>query len=134
MTHRKDAMNALDSQVGGDHYRKLEIPPALFIHGNGFGYVIGNIIKYACRYEVLGNPQDLQKIHQYTKIAEDFHNAKGYDIRVEKEMLDAFKQNNKARGGRQERDVPVRNVQEEETVEGDTSGSSSGRKDKRCPV
>jgi len=125
--------NVFDYQVGGDHYKKLQIQPTLFIHANGFGFVVGNIIKYACRYAVLGNTQDLKKIIHYAQIAEKNHKAT-YDLRSEKKMLEPSQQSNPVGGGRQERDMPVCDLRPEKAVEGDASGASSGRKDERSPV
>lgn len=55
-------MSAQEEQVGGDHYRKMEIQPAVFIQRNGLGYLEGMIIKYACRHQDKGKAQDLRKI------------------------------------------------------------------------
>ena len=116
--------NVFDYQVGGDHYKNLQIQPTLFIHANGFGFVVGNIIKYATRYAVLGNTQDLKKIIHYAQIAEKNHKAT-YDIRSEKEMLENVKQGNQTGGSGQQRDVPVRDMQKQEAVERDPRRTSS---------
>jgi hypothetical protein len=53
--------NALEDQVGGDHYRKLAIQPIEYIHRNGLGFIEGSIIKYVTRHRAKGGQEDLQK-------------------------------------------------------------------------
>ena len=125
--------NVFDYQVGGDHYKNLQIQPTLFIHANGFGFVVGNIIKYATRYAVLGNTQDLKKIIHYAQIAEKNHKAT-YDIRSEKKMLDVVKQGDTPGGGGQERNMPVRDLRSAEAVERDASRALGKRENERSTV
>lgn len=54
-------MQALDSQVGGDHYKKMRIQPSTFILANGLGWAEGNAIAYISRWREKGGIQDLQK-------------------------------------------------------------------------
>ena len=117
-------MNVFGHQVGGDHYKNLQIQPTLCIHATGFGFIVGNIIKYACRYAVLGNTQDLQKIIHYAQIAEKNHKAT-YDIRSEKKMLEPSQQSNPARSEGHERELPVCDLRPEKAVEADSSGTRS---------
>ena len=126
-------MNVFDKQVGGDHYKNLPIPPTLFIHANGFGFIVGNIIKYAVRYAVLGNETDLRKIIHYAQIAEKNHKAT-YEIRSEKKMLEPSQQSDPARSVGQERDMPVCDLRPEKAVEGDAGGTPSKREDERSLV
>lgn len=58
-------MSAMDSQVGGDHYKSMPIQPVEFIHRNGIGFVAGNVIKYVCRYKGKNGRQDLEKARHY---------------------------------------------------------------------
>lgn len=53
--------NPLAQQVGGDHYRKLAIQPAKFIHVNGIGHLAGDAIAYLCRYPHKNGVEDLKK-------------------------------------------------------------------------
>jgi len=70
-------MNALERQVGGDHYRKgFKIQPIVFCEANGLSAIASNIIKYACRYKTIKrhgvlrpNVEDLRKIIHYAEIA-----------------------------------------------------------------
>ena len=61
-------MSAFHTQVGGDHYKDLDISPFEFIERNGLGYGVGNIIKYLCRYKThttKGGIKDLEKARHY---------------------------------------------------------------------
>lgn len=51
----------LQSQVGGDHYRKLAIQPAEYTTRNGLGHLAGDTIAYVTRYKDKGGKQDLEK-------------------------------------------------------------------------
>jgi hypothetical protein len=61
-------MSALDTQVGGKHYKQFKIQPVEFIHINRLGYIVGNIIKYVCRYPFKNGIEDLRKARQYLDI------------------------------------------------------------------
>jgi len=121
-------MNGFNEQVGGDHYKRLPVQPLWFIRTNGFQHIIGCIIKYACRYAVLGDPQDLEKIIQYAQI-EIKEKGATYEIRSEKQMLSDAEPSDSDGEGRQKRHVPVRDMQCEEAVEADASRSCSLGKD-----
>jgi hypothetical protein len=53
---------SLKEQVGGDHYRKLKIQPAQFVHANNIGYLEGSIIYYATRHKDKNGADDIRKI------------------------------------------------------------------------
>lgn len=55
----------MDTQVGGDHYRKQSIQPVEYIHANGIGYIEGNIIKYVTRWRGKNGIEDLKKARHY---------------------------------------------------------------------
>lgn len=67
-------MSAWDTQVGGDHYKKMAIQPTEFIHKNNLGFIEGNVIKYLLRHKLKGTPrQDLLKAKHYIDLLlEDF--------------------------------------------------------------
>jgi hypothetical protein len=54
-------MSALDTQVGGDHYKSMAIQPAEYIVRNGIGFLEGMVIKYVSRWEKKGGIEDLEK-------------------------------------------------------------------------
>jgi hypothetical protein len=55
---------ALDTQIGGSHYKDCPIQPAEYIHKNGLGFLAGNVVKRITRYNKPGGKglEDLQKI------------------------------------------------------------------------
>ena len=61
-------MNALEIQVGGDHYQKKAIQPVEYIHANGLGFCEGNIVKYVSRWKDKGGVKDLKKARHYLDI------------------------------------------------------------------
>ncbi len=56
---------ALDSQVGGDHY-KLPIQPVEFIYKNQLDYLRGNVIKYVTRKK--NGAEDIRKAIHYCEL------------------------------------------------------------------
>lgn len=54
-------MSALDTQIGGDHYKGMAIQPAEYIVKNGIGFLEGMVIKYVSRWEKKGGIEDLEK-------------------------------------------------------------------------
>ena len=61
-------MTALKQQVGGDHYSKLAIQPAVYAEQNKLSYLQGTIIKYVTRYKDKGGVEDLAKAMHSIKI------------------------------------------------------------------
>ena len=55
-------MSALDSQVGGGHYKDMAIQPIEFTHKNNLNFCQGNVIKYTCRYKNKNSLEDLKKV------------------------------------------------------------------------
>lgn len=56
----------LDSQIGGDHYRRMNPQPIEVIMNSRLGFVEGNIFKYICRFPHKGSSEeDLKKIGHY---------------------------------------------------------------------
>lgn len=58
-------MSANDMQVGGTHYEQNAIQPWDFIISNNLSYLVGNIIKYLCRYKNKNGVEDLRKARHY---------------------------------------------------------------------
>ena len=56
---------ALDKQIGGSHYKDLNIQPIEYILSNNIGYVEGNVIKYVSRWQSKNGIQDLKKARHY---------------------------------------------------------------------
>ena len=53
---------ALNTQIGGGHYKKYNIQPVEFITKNKLGFLEGCVIKRICRYEDKNGREDLEKI------------------------------------------------------------------------
>lgn len=60
--------NALDVQVGGDHYKKLKIQPIEYIHANQLPYCEANVVKYISRWRDKGGIKDLEKVKHYVDL------------------------------------------------------------------
>lgn len=52
---------ARDVQVGGEHYRAMQIRPVEYIVRNGIGFAGGAVIKYVSRWKAKGGIEDLRK-------------------------------------------------------------------------
>ena len=57
--------SAFKMQIGGSHYRDMEIQPAVYIVKNNIGYVEGCVIKYVSRWHDKGGVDDLKKARHY---------------------------------------------------------------------
>lgn len=53
--------SALNSQVGGNHYKDLEIQPAEYCQKNKLGFLESNAIKYITRHRMKNKEQDIDK-------------------------------------------------------------------------
>jgi hypothetical protein len=60
--------NPLDVQVGGGHYKALEIQPVQYIHANKIPFIEGNIIKYITRWRDKGGKADLEKVKHFVDL------------------------------------------------------------------
>ena len=63
-----DALNALDKQVAGSHYKDLPIQPVEYIHANAMGYLEGNVVKYVSRWRKKNGIADLEKAKHYIEL------------------------------------------------------------------
>jgi hypothetical protein len=61
-------MSAKDKQVGGSHYKKMNVEVYEFCMVNNIPFVEGNIIKYVCRYKDKGGLDDLLKAKHYLEM------------------------------------------------------------------
>ena len=57
--------DALGRQVGGEHYRNLEIQPAEYNHRNRLGFCEGCVVKYVTRWREKGGIEDLKKAQHF---------------------------------------------------------------------
>ena len=56
---------ALQSQVGGSHYKGMAIQPFEYIHKNGLGFAEGCVVKYVSRWRVKNGLEDLKKARHF---------------------------------------------------------------------
>lgn len=75
---KKKPENALDKQVGGDHYQ-TKIQPAEYIHANKIGYFEGNVIKYVSRWKKKNGIADLEKAKHYIELLIQLENGERDD-------------------------------------------------------
>lgn len=66
-----EGVTALDTQVGGSHYKTLAIQPITYIMANDLGWCEGNAIKYITRFKQKGGRQDIEKAVHYLQILLD---------------------------------------------------------------
>jgi Protein of unknwon function (DUF3310) len=71
-------MDALNTQIGGTHYKEYSIQPIEFIHANNIPFIEGNIIKYVIRHKQKNGLQDLVKAKHYIDllIQMQYHESK----------------------------------------------------------
>lgn len=60
---------AVDTQVGGDHYKKLGYQPIELIYKLGLDFFQGNMLKYITRYKYKNGQEDLAKCIHYANLA-----------------------------------------------------------------
>ena len=58
-------IDALQVQIGGEHYRDQKIQPIEYIHANNLPFIEGCVVKYITRWREKGGIQDLQKVRHY---------------------------------------------------------------------
>ena len=61
--------NAIDIQVGGTHYKGLQMQPIILITKANCDFIQGNIIKYITRYKNKNGKQDIEKCIHYAQLA-----------------------------------------------------------------
>ena len=71
---------AIDTQVGGDHYKNLAIQPIQYAHANNLDFFQGAIVKYATRWKNKNGLQDLEKIIHITQMYIELEKAKSNPI------------------------------------------------------
>jgi hypothetical protein len=69
-------MNALNTQVQGDHYKDLPIQPIEYIHANNLGYIEGNVVKYISRWRKKNGISDLEKAKHYIELLIELESGK----------------------------------------------------------
>ncbi len=70
-------MIALDTQIGGNHYKDYKIQPIEFIMANNIPFIEANVIKYVVRWKHKNGIEDLKKARHYLDMLIDLEN-RGY--------------------------------------------------------
>lgn len=66
-----DINNSLQSQVGGSHYKDLQMQPIELIVKAKLSFIQGNIVKYISRYKSKNGIEDIAKCIHYAQLAID---------------------------------------------------------------
>lgn len=66
----------LNTQIGGNHYKYFSIQPIEFIMKNNLSFLVGNIIKYVCRFDKKNGLEDLNKAKHYLEILIENYDTK----------------------------------------------------------
>lgn len=74
VNHRKSS--ALDTQVGGDHYKKLKIQPMEYSMANGLDACQHSVVRYVTRFRDKGGIQDLEKAKHCIDLLIEFEGRK----------------------------------------------------------
>lgn len=56
---------AMEIQVGGDHYKNMEIQPVEFCMKNNLNFCQSSVVKYICRYKNKNGLEDLRKAKHF---------------------------------------------------------------------
>lgn len=62
------ARDALDKQVGGNHYASMAIQPVEFITANNLTFLEGNVVKYISRHHAKNGADDVKKAIHYCEL------------------------------------------------------------------
>lgn len=63
--------SALDSQVGGAHYKNFAIQPVEFCMKNNLNFCQSSVIKYVCRYRNKNGVQDIDKAIHFLQLLKE---------------------------------------------------------------
>jgi hypothetical protein len=69
-------MSAFDKQEAGEHYKKMAIQPAEYIHKNGIGFIEGCCIKYLSRWRNKNGIEDLKKARHFLDLLIEMEEGK----------------------------------------------------------
>ena len=69
-------MSALETQVGGSHYKDMMIQPVEYIHANDIPFIEGCVIKYVTRWRSKGGLSDLEKARHFLDLLVELERKK----------------------------------------------------------
>ena len=65
----KQEREALNQQIGGEHYKDCGIQPVEYINANKLDYFEGNVVKYITRHRTKGEGRkDIEKAIHYAQL------------------------------------------------------------------
>lgn len=70
------------TQVGGTHYKSMEIQPSEFNFRNKLDWLEGNAIKYICRHHAKGGMQDIDKAIHYLELLKEWRYGTTQDTTI----------------------------------------------------
>jgi hypothetical protein len=73
-------MSALETQVGGDHYKSMPIQPMEYSMANGLDACQHTIVKYVTRFRQKGGVQDLEKARHVIDMLIEFEHKKASSV------------------------------------------------------
>lgn len=83
-------LSALNTQEGGDHYKKYPVQPIEYAMANGLNYCQANAIKYVTRYKDKNGAEDLRKaIHNIEILLEIEYGERHQRVRPEAATKDS---------------------------------------------
>lgn len=68
--------SAMDTQVGGDHYKKLKVQPMQYSMENGLDACQHTIVRYVTRFRDKGGIEDLLKARHTIDMLIEFEQAR----------------------------------------------------------
>ena len=83
-------MSALDTQIGGNHYKTMPIQPMEFSMANGLDACQHTIVKYVTRFREKGGVLDLEKAKHVIDMLIEFEKAPADEKVSRDEALDKF--------------------------------------------
>lgn len=66
-------MGALDTQIGGSHYKDMAIQPIEYMVANEIGFAEGAAIKYLSRWRQKNGVEDLDKAIHIIQLLKEIH-------------------------------------------------------------
>lgn len=66
---------ALQTQIGGSHYKDMQVQPVEFIVKADLTFIQGCIVKYITRYKSKNGKQDIEKAKHFAQLAIDLCDA-----------------------------------------------------------
>lgn len=72
-------MKAIESQIGGEHYKNMKFQPIQLITSLKCSFIQGCIIKYITRYKYKNGTEDIKKCIHYAQLAIELNNRKYCD-------------------------------------------------------